>query len=106
MGPPGGIFSSPFRATALYNRLSSGFPGTMAGPRPPPFFRLSPLAMDNPPLGLLSSGPWQVKQFLDRTSRTFWAEAAWARRRNGVSSLSAAIEGYPLGRILITIFAF
>src|SRR5436190_12402925 len=104
MGPPGGIFSSPLRATALYNRLSSGFPGTIAGPRPPPFFRLSPLAMDNPPLGLVISGPWQVKQFLDKTSRTSWAEATWARRKKRVR-LSTVISKDPPGRVLEFIFA-
>src|SRR5438034_10635868 len=106
MGPAGGIFSSPLRVTALYNRLSSGFPGTIAGPRPPPFFRLSALAMDNPPLGLVTSGPWQVKQFLDKTSRTFWAVAALARRKKRVSSLRRVIERDPPGPVPTFIFAF
>ena len=34
---PGGIFSSPSRLIALISRLSADLPGTIAGPRVPPF---------------------------------------------------------------------
>src|SRR5690349_16877336 len=45
---PGGIFSSPDCSTARTSRLSSGFPGLIAGPRLPPARRASLLVSASP----------------------------------------------------------
>jgi hypothetical protein len=49
-------------------RLSSGLPGTIAGPDFPPFSTSSRESSSRPPI---FADLWQPKQFFDRTGKTF-----------------------------------
>ena len=57
--PTGGIRrTSPLPETALYRRLSADLPGTMAGPRVPPFRAFSREVSFRPDV---AASPWQVR---------------------------------------------
>ena len=57
--PEGGIFSASLCRTARSSRLSAGFPGTIAGPRVPPFRIASRLSSRRPPIGDVGE-EWQA----------------------------------------------
>src|SRR5215469_8324610 len=70
--PPYGIFNagSVWRM-ALIKRLFSASPGTIAGPRLPPFFMPSNVSRRKPPSCELV---WQPKQLLARIGRTLFSK--------------------------------
>src|SRR5215813_5536369 len=63
---PGGIWTSPSRRTALYSKLASAFPGTIAGPRLPP---LRMVARSRRSRSDIRVGPWQLRHFASRIVR-------------------------------------
>ena len=93
-----GIWRSSFtRRSAAMMRLSSAFPGMIAGPRLPPWSMRSRESSRRP---LRSSSVWQVKQLRSRTGRTLSTKMrapgespSSARATTAASSASSATTG-------------
>src|SRR5262252_3573569 len=60
---PGGIWTSPSRRTALYSRLSSALPGTIAGPRFPPCRIVARSRTSRPDI---FASPWHAAHLVSR----------------------------------------
>ena len=113
--PGGGIRSLPVAEILRSNSLWLGEPGT-TGCRPPSRLACKPAAVSRrrpvpflgPPLRLLASGPWQVRQLAARSARTSAKDtrvASWAvsGAQNSVAGrLSArALSQGLFGRVVI-----
>ena len=72
----GGISRSSARRTAEIKRLFSGWPGTIAGPRSPPWSIASRESSRSPDYCFF--GPWQARHWLANSGRTSFSKNSGA----------------------------